>query len=132
MLRQATTYFEKAGEEGNTLECLDLALGTARRLGIRKVVVASTSGMTAIRAGEVFKGSGIAVIAVAHQFGHRDLPGKTLFRQENMARALDLGVRVHCGTDLLTATVAAVRERYGGGPSGLLLTLSGCSVRVLR
>jgi hypothetical protein len=120
MLRQATTYFEKAGEEGNTLKCLDLALGTARRLGIRKVVVASTSGMTAVRAGEVFKGSGIAVIAVAHQFGHRDLPGKTLFRQENMARALDLGVRVNCGTDLLTATVAAVRERYGGGPFGIV------------
>jgi len=106
-------YFEKAGAESNTDECLDLALKTAKKLDIKKVVVASTSGATAVKAGEKFKGTGIAVIAVAHQYGHRDMPGKTLFLQDNLAKAQVLGVKVHCGTDLLTATAAALREKYG-------------------
>jgi len=119
MLRD-TTYFEKAGAEGNTDECLDLALKTAKKLDIKKVVVASTSGATAVKAGEKFKGTGIAVIAVAHQYGHRDMPGKTLFLEDNLAKAQALGVKVHCGTDLLTATSAALREKYGGGPFGIV------------
>lgn len=115
-----TLYFEKAGAESNTDECLDLALKTAKRLNIKKVVIASTSGATAVKAGEKFKGTGIVVIAVAHQYGHRDMPGKTLFLQDNLAKAQALGVKVHCGTDLLTATVAALREKYGGGPFGIV------------
>jgi hypothetical protein len=73
-----------------------------------------------VLAGEKFKGTGITVIAVAHQYGHRDMPGKTLFLPDNMARVQALGVKVHCGTDLLTATVAALREKYGGGPFGIV------------
>jgi hypothetical protein len=115
-----TMYFEKAGLESNTDECLDLALKTANRLGIKKVVVASTSGATAVKAGEKFRGTGIEIIAVAHQYGHRDMIGKTLFLPDNLAKAQALGVKVHWGTDLLTATVTALREKYGGGPFGIV------------
>lgn len=113
-----TLYFDEAGE-GNTDEALDIALKTAKQLHIGKVVVASTRGITAVRAGEKFEGTGIEIIAVGHQYGFREA-GKTPFLEENLAKARALGVKVHFGTDLLTATPGALRERYGRGPFGLI------------
>lgn len=126
-----TLYFDEAGE-ANTEEALDIALKTAKQFNIRKVVLASTRGVTAVKAGERFKGTGIEVIAVGHQYGFRE-PGKTLFLEENLAKARALGVRVHFGTDLLTATVGALGEKYGRGPFGLIadtLRMFGQGVKV--
>jgi hypothetical protein len=106
-----TVYFEKAGSE-NTDEVLDLALKTARELKIKKVVVASTRGVVAVKSGEKFKDTGIQVIAVGHQYGFRE-PGKTWFLEENIRKAKDLGVKVHFATDVLTTTVGA----FTGGDS---------------
>ncbi len=126
-----TTYFEKSGPE-STDECLDLALRTAKNLNIRRMVIASTTGTIAVKAGEKFKGTGIEVIAVGHQYGYRE-SGKTPFLQENMAKATALGVKIHFGTDLLTATAGALREKYGAGPYGIVadtLRMFGQGVKV--
>jgi hypothetical protein len=61
-------YFEKPGEE-NTDEVLALAKRRARELGIKAIVVASTSGNTAVKAVDVFKG--LKVVVVTHAFGAR-------------------------------------------------------------
>ena len=49
-----TVYFEKPGPE-NTEETLKLAKTRAEELGIKNIVVASTTGETGIKASEVFK-----------------------------------------------------------------------------
>ena len=48
------TYFEKPGI-ANTAETLKIAKGYAEKKGIRSVVVASTRGFTAEKAGEIFQ-----------------------------------------------------------------------------
>ena len=61
-------YFEKPGK-GNTEVTLDLVAERAKTLGIKKIVLASTRGVTARMAMERFKDSGIQLIVVPHQYG---------------------------------------------------------------
>ena len=61
-----TVYFDKPGKE-NTDETLRIAKDRANERGIRKVVVASTIGDTAVKAVDVFKG--MNVIIVTHTWG---------------------------------------------------------------
>jgi hypothetical protein len=58
---QKTVYFEKSGR-GNTEETLTLAKVRAEELGIRNIVVASSSGGTGVAASEVFKGFNLVVV----------------------------------------------------------------------
>ena len=56
-------YFERPGDE-NTDEVLRIAKQRARESGIKTVLVASTSGNTAVRAISALEG--LRVIAVSH------------------------------------------------------------------
>jgi hypothetical protein len=60
-------YFTKPGKR-NTKKLLDIAARRANELGIRKILVATCSGQTAIEARKVFVSS-IQVIAVTHVTG---------------------------------------------------------------
>lgn len=62
-------YFEKIGEK-NTDEALAIAQKRAEELNIEKIVVASTRGITAAKAVNVFTGR--KVIAVTHVYGARE------------------------------------------------------------
>ncbi|HJX13636.1 MAG TPA: pyruvate kinase alpha/beta domain-containing protein [Dehalococcoidales bacterium] len=74
-----TVYFDKPGVE-NTDAALDLARDRARELGIKTVIVASTSGKTAVRAMDVLKG--LRVVIVTHSTGFRE-PDTQEFTAEN-------------------------------------------------
>ena len=62
-------YFENPGGK-NTDEVLRIAKQRAQELGIKTILVASTTGDTAVKAVEVF--SGCRVIAVSHVTGFRE------------------------------------------------------------
>jgi uncharacterized protein len=79
-MEQKIVYFEKPGGEENTAQTLALARARADELGIRTVIVASTSGNTAVKAVDVFKG--FKVIAVSHVAGFRE-PNTQEFTEEN-------------------------------------------------
>jgi len=85
-----TVYFEKPGRE-NTDETLRLARERAEELGIRNVVVASSSGATGIKAAEVFKGYNL--IVVTHVTGFRE-PNVQWFLPENRAILEKNGVKI--------------------------------------
>ena len=85
-----TVYFEKPGRE-NTDETLRLARERAEELGIRNVVVASSSGATGIKAAEVFKGYNLVV--VTHVTGFRE-PNVQWFLPENRAVLEKNGVKI--------------------------------------
>jgi uncharacterized protein len=57
-----TTYFEQQGIK-NTDATLRLAKERAEQLGIRNVVIASYSGLTGVKASELFKGFNLIVVA---------------------------------------------------------------------
>jgi hypothetical protein len=71
-MERTIVYFEKTGP-GNTAETLRLARARAGELGIRHLLVASTHGSTALRAAEIFAGSGVEVIAVSICAAFEDL-----------------------------------------------------------
>jgi hypothetical protein len=56
-----TVYFEKSGRE-NTDEALRLARERAEKLGIRNIVVASSTGFVGVKASEVFKGYNLVIV----------------------------------------------------------------------
>ena len=62
-------YFEKQGR-GNTERTLQIAKARAEELGIRTILVATTSGATGVRAAEEFQG--FNVIVVTHSTGFKE------------------------------------------------------------
>ena len=77
-MERTIVYFEDMRAE-NTETTFRLVEERARTLGIKRVVLASTTGATAMKAVEFFKGKGIKLIVIPHQFGFRETHA---FRQE--------------------------------------------------
>jgi hypothetical protein len=69
-LKESIVFFEEAKPE-NMDVVLDLVKAKAQEKGIKHVVVASTRGVTGVKAAETFKGTGIQIVVVTHQIGPR-------------------------------------------------------------
>lgn len=68
LLEEKIVYFEEPGLQ-NTEVTLELALARARARGIKKVVLASTRGETALLAARLFAGTDVKMVVVPHQYG---------------------------------------------------------------
>jgi hypothetical protein len=75
-----TVYFDNPGIE-NTDQTLNLAKERAQQLGIKTILVASTTGRAAVKAVKVFKG--MKLIIVRHSSGFKE-PNIQEFTEENM------------------------------------------------
>jgi hypothetical protein len=95
-MEEKIIYFEKPGKE-NTADVLQLIEERARARGIRKVVMASTRGDTAMTAAESFEGTGLHLVVIPWQYGFRDTQP---FPQELVAELQGKGHCVHFGTML--------------------------------
>lgn len=102
-VERKVVYFEKPGKE-HTEATLKIALEAAKERGIDTVLVSSTTGYTAEKAAEMFKGSGLKLVVVTHQTGYRE-PGVQLFPDELREKLEKQGVEVVTCTDVLTGTV---------------------------
>jgi hypothetical protein len=78
-MESRTIYFEKIGD-ANTDAVLTAARQRAKELDIKKVIVASSRGVTAVKAVETFEG--LKVVVVGHEYGHIE-PNTTDFLDEN-------------------------------------------------
>jgi uncharacterized protein len=96
-VKETIVYFEEPGQQ-NTRETLDLALARAHVRGIKKVVIASTRGETALLASDLFARAGIKMIVVPHQYGFR--PDGQSFPEELIPQLEQQGHRVYFGTML--------------------------------
>jgi hypothetical protein len=94
-MEEKITYFETAGPE-NTEATLRLAAERAKARGIKKIVLASTTGETARLALKRF-GGGIKMVVVPHQYGFTE---RQRFPAELIAELEKKGHRVHFGTML--------------------------------
>lgn len=109
-----TIYFERPGPQ-NTDKTLKAAKKRAQELGIKHVVVATTSGETGVKAAEIFQGTGIEVIVVAHQYGFLQ-PGKIELKKQLEEKIKSLGAKLLIGTDIFTMVPRAFRGKLGGNP----------------
>ena len=110
-----TYYFDAPGPE-NTGDCARFALERARELGLSRVVVASTSGKTAVTFHEVLKGSGVSLIVVTHVVGFAR-PGEWEFSVETAEKLKKEGVAIVTGTHALSGLERAFSRsgKVGGG-----------------
>lgn len=111
-----TYYFDAPGAQ-NTQDAARFAVERARELGIGKIVVASTSGRTALAFRDAMKGTDLDLIVVSHVVGFSK-PGKWEFSEEAAETLRAGGATIITGTHALSGLERAIsRSPKLGGSS---------------
>jgi len=108
-IASSCVYFRQAGPM-NTARTLELAAARASVLGIRKVLVATTSGATGVRAAEAL--AGLEVIAVTHSTGFGE-PDTQELGAENRAAIESAGATILTCQHAFGGVGRAVRKKLG-------------------
>jgi len=108
MKTEKIVYYDSPGRE-NTEETLRAALERARALGVKDIVVASTTGATGVRACEVFKG--FNVVVVTHHVGFHE-PGVSQLLKSNEEKIRSLGGKIFTGIHGLSGVERAIRMKW--------------------
>ncbi len=114
-IEKKTWYFEKPGPS-NTDDAARFAVVRAKELGIRTIVVASSSGKTAGIFHEAMKGSGIDLVVVTHVVGFTKA-GEWEFSRDTARQLQNQGVKIVTGTHALSGLERALSRspKVGGG-----------------
>jgi len=103
-------YFYKMGK-ANTEDTLRLAKERFDELGLKKVIISTSFGDTAIKALDYFKGEELVVIT--SMYGHRE-PGKESIKPENRQKLEEAGAKIINTTHLFAGIDRSINRRYGG------------------
>jgi hypothetical protein len=109
-----TIYFEHPGIE-TTETTLQIAKHRAEELGIKKIIVASTTGDTAVRAMGILKG--LEVIVVTHVTGMRE-PNVQEFTEKNRQIVISQGGIIVTAAHAFSGLSAAMRQRFSTSVMG--------------
>jgi hypothetical protein len=102
-------YFHKTGE-GNTEKTLLMAAKRAEELGVKHILVATTSGRTGTLAAEVFKGKNVVV--VTHSMGFAE-PDHQELRPAYRKKIEALGAKILTCQHAFGGVGRAVRKKVG-------------------
>jgi len=103
-----TVYFEHSGS-GNTEAALQVAKHRAQELGVKNIIVASTTGATAVRAMDILKG--LRVIVVTHVAGMRE-PNVQEFTEKNRQIVESKGGILLTAAHAFSGLSAAMRQKF--------------------
>jgi len=103
-------YFERPGPE-NTDETLKLAKERAESLGIKNIIVASTTGATGVKASEVFS-DGYNLVVVTHVTGFKE-PNVQELTPENRATLKKRGVKIVTAAHSFGGLGRAINRKFG-------------------
>jgi len=103
--------FENIGAE-NSDKVIELAIAKAEQYKIKRIIIASGSGKTALKLAEKAAGKEITIVAVTHCTGFLK-PDFQELSEENRDKLNSLGVKVVTGTHALGTVGRAVRRKYG-------------------
>lgn len=117
-MESKVVYFESISPE-NTEVTFGLAKERLNALGIKKIVLASTTGATAGKAMDFFKDTEVKLIVVPHQFDFGR--NENLFPQELVNILRDSGHEVHFGTMLFHTDAL-----YGSNTATVMANLLRC------
>jgi len=112
-----TVYFEHPGSE-TTEATLHLARQRAEELGIKNIIVASTTGDTAVRAMDTLRG--LRVIVVTHVTGMRG-PNTQEFEDKNRQIVESKGGMMLTTAHAFSGLSAAVRNKYNTYVLGMII-----------
>lgn len=115
-MEKSITYFDDVGPK-NTEDVLRAAAVRAKELGIEYVVLASTTGETAIKAAEIFTGQKVKIIAISHQYGIKE-SGKWEVDEDKLRKLTDMGVVMTTQSHMFSGVERAISKRLGGASRG--------------
>jgi hypothetical protein len=124
-----TTYFEKPGGDENTAQTLALAKKRAQVLKIKTILVASTTGATAVKAMDALKG--FRVIIVTHTSGFHQ-PNTQEFTEENRKIVAEKGGSLVTAAHALGGIQRALAPPGTGGPPAPSHAIGDVSAMALR
>jgi hypothetical protein len=116
-LKEETMYFDKPGKD-NTDQTLISAAERAKQLGLKEVVVASSTGRTAYKAMEVFEGFSLTV--VTYHCGFKE-PFKNMMPDDVRKDIENKGCRVIASSHALSGVERSVGQKYSGAYPVLLI-----------
>lgn len=111
-LEKSILYFDSVGE-ANTDAVIEAAAKRAAELKICHIVVASTSGKTALKMAEAVKGSSIKVIGISHQYGQKE-KGEWEVQEEYKNKLEALGVAITTQSHLFSGIECSITKKFGG------------------
>ncbi|MFC1722635.1 pyruvate kinase alpha/beta domain-containing protein [Nanoarchaeota archaeon] len=104
------TYFNEPGKV-NTEKTIELAVEYAKKNGIKKIVVATYVGDTAMKVAEAV--DGVKVIAVTLHAGTTKKE-RVQGWEQNVPKMKEMGIECYRGTQSLSGVERAMNKRYGG------------------
>jgi len=129
-MERKVLYFEKPGRD-NTASCLEVVKEAVKSEGWKHLVIASTTGETALMFSEALKDERINLVVVTHSAGFKE-PNALEMPQDAMEKIKGFGAKVFTGTMLthsidvafsskfsgfsLTQIIANALRRFGEGP----------------
>lgn len=105
-------YLESTGKE-NTQMVIDAAIKRAEELGIKQIVVSSTTGYTALEMAKAAKGKMLKIICVSYQYGVK-ADGKWEMDLDTLKELRDRGVEVVVQSHLFSGIERAISNKLGG------------------
>jgi hypothetical protein len=112
MIKRTVVYFEKPGKD-NTAQCIEVVREAAKALGVRHLVVATTTGATALAMAQALKGQRLKIVAVTHSAGFKE-PNTLEIGSEELNRLRELGVEVFTGPMLTHSLETALAAKFSG------------------
>jgi uncharacterized protein len=114
-----TMLFEKPGNQ-NTDDCVKAALRYVKDYGKKHVVVASTSGKTAMTFHKALKGTGANLVIVTHSIGFKE-PGHDEFDADIRKQLTRARVPIYTGTILTHSLEKSLMDSFRGIYPGYLI-----------
>lgn len=105
-------YLESTGKE-NTQTVIGAAIKRAEELGIKQIVVSSTTGYTALEMAKSAKGKMLKIICVSYQYGVK-ADGKWEMNLDTLKELQDMGVEVIAQSHLFSGIERAISNKLGG------------------
>jgi len=103
-----TVYFTETGVK-NTDETLKIAKARAEQLGIKSIIVSTTSGVTGVKVAELFKG--LNVVVVTHSDGFK-APNTNELTPENRDKIVKAGGKILTTTHAFGGVGRAVSRKF--------------------
>jgi len=102
------TYFETGGPQ-NTDKALEIAKKYAKKFGINDIIIASTTGMTAEKAAEIFDSEKFNIIIVTHAYYFVNNTIRQEFPEDKLEFLKKKGLKFHIGTHSMSGIERGLR-----------------------
>jgi uncharacterized protein len=111
-MERSILYFDNAGES-NTEAVIEAAAKRAAEIQISHIVVASTTGKTALKMAEAVKSSDIKVIGISHQYGQQE-KGRWEVDDEYKRKLEELGAVITTQSHIFSGVERSITKKFGG------------------